>query len=188
MRTPRDAFGKLAPLSNMPCSHAVSQASSSTYSQVKMHGSKNGESNSEANSDESFESELSPIERILHAALVGPSYAHGIKDESANISDVKSMHKSCQEIRSNLDSSIGNCSTSGKQSSKEELNRCYKNMHTHPSHKISKAFLPHWVYRMYDSYWLAQRAAGSFAFLLLTLLVFLAFSPFIVMISLLWAE
>ncbi|XP_004501096.2 uncharacterized protein [Cicer arietinum] len=103
-------------------------------SRVKMCGLKNGENDSEANSDKGFESELSPIERKIHLPAIG----------------------SDQAIRSNLDLSNGNCSTSGKQSSKEELNRCYKNI---LSHKISKAFWPHWVYRMYDSYTLAQRAA-----------------------------
>ncbi|KAL5074081.1 hypothetical protein RYX36_013065 [Vicia faba] len=89
---------------------------------------------------------------------------HGLKNrenELPNSSDMMDVSASTsdQEIRSNLDSRIGICSTSGKLSSKEELNRCYKNK---PSHIISKVFLPHWVYRMYDSYLLAQKAAGSF--------------------------
>jgi len=152
----------------MPCSH------------VKMHGLKNGQNDSDANPDEDFESELSPMERKTHLSAIGSGSASGMVDVSANSSGINFMHKSDQEIRSNLDLSIENCSTSGKKSSKEELNRCYKNIR---SHKISKAFLPHWVYRMYDSYWLAQRAAGSFTFLLLTLfdIIFSAFSP-----SLLW--
>lgn len=133
-------------------------------SHVKMHGFKNGGNDLEANSDESFENELSPLDRQIHLSVTGSGLAPDMTDVSANSSDVKLMHESDQEIRSNLGSSIGNCSTSGKQSHKEELDRCYKNISTYPSHKISKAFWPHWVYRMYDSYWLAQRAAGSFAF------------------------
>ncbi|CAJ1973920.1 unnamed protein product [Sphenostylis stenocarpa] len=152
VRTPRDAFGKLAPLSNMPRSQAVSYTVSSPDSHVKMQRSKNEESDSEA----SFESELSLVERKIHLSVVGSSYVHDTMDESANISGAKC--KSDQEIRSNLDSRTGNCSTSGKQSSKEELNR-YKNICAYPSHKISKAFWPHWTYRMFDSYLLAQRAA-----------------------------
>lgn len=144
LRTPRGIFGKSASSSNMPCSH------------VKMHGLKNGQNNSDANPDEDFESELSPTERKAHLSAIGSSSASGMADVSANSSGVNFMHNSDQEIRSNLDLSIEKCSTSGKQSSKEELNRCYKNIQ---SYKISKAFWPHWVYRMYDSYWLAQRAA-----------------------------
>lgn len=158
LRTPRDAFGKLAPLSNMPCSQGVSHTLSPKYSHVKMQRSKNEESDSEPNSEESFESELSLLERKVHLSVVGSSYVHDTMDESANDSDVKFMDKSDQEIRSNLDSQTGNCSTSGKQSLKEEHNRC-TNICAYPSCRISKAFLPHWAYQMFDSYFLAQRAA-----------------------------
>lgn len=151
LRAPRVAFGKLAPLSN---SQAVSHMVSPKYSHIKMQSSKNEESDSE----ESFESELSLMEKKVHLSVVGSSIVHDSMDESANSSDFKFMHKPDQEIRSYLDSRTGDCSTSGKQSSKEELNRC-KNMCAYPAHKISKAFLPHWAYQMFDSYWLAQRAA-----------------------------
>ncbi|BAT78365.1 hypothetical protein LR48_Vigan04g206700 [Vigna angularis] len=158
VRIPRDAFGKLAPLSNMPCSQAVSHTVSSPYSHVKMQRSKDKESDSEPNSDDSFENELSPVERKIHLSVVGSSYVDDTMDESANSCKPKFMCKSDQEIRSNLDSRTGNCSTSGKQSWNEELNRC-KNICAYTSHKISKAFWPHWTYRMFDSYLLAQRAA-----------------------------
>lgn len=134
---------------------------------VEMHRLKNGETDSKANSDEGFDSELSPMDRKIHLS----GSASDMMDVLANSSD--------QEIRSNLDSSIGICSTSGKQSSKEELHRCYKNK---PTHVISKAFLPHWVYRMYDSYWLAQKAAGGFVFLLPILLDIFCLFPLFGMI------
>ncbi|KAL9313473.1 hypothetical protein ACSQ67_018925 [Phaseolus vulgaris] len=158
VRIPRDAFGKLAPLSNMPCSQAVSHTVSSPYSHAKIHRSKIEESDSEPDSEESFENELSLVERKIHLSVVGSRYVHDTMDESANSSDAKFMCKSDQEIRSNLDSRTGNCSTSGKQSWKNELNRC-KHICAYSSHKISKAFWPHWTYRMFDSYLLAQRAA-----------------------------
>ncbi|KAL2655652.1 hypothetical protein AAZV13_04G078700 [Glycine max] len=158
LRIPRDAFGKSAPLSNMPCSQGVSHNLSPKYSHVNMQRSKNEENDSEPNSEESFESELSLMERKIHLSVVGSSYVHDTMDESANDNDVKFMHNSDQEIRSNLDSRTGKCSTSGKQSSKEELSRC-KNICAYPSYKISKAFWPHWAYQMFDSYSLAQRAA-----------------------------
>lgn len=150
MRTPRDAFGKSASSCNM------------LSSRVKMHGLKNRGNDSKANSDEGFDSELSPMESEIHLS----DSASDMMDVLANSSD--------QEIRSNLDSSIGICSTSGKLSSKEELNN-------KPSHIVSKAFLPHWVYRMYDSYWLAQKAAGSFVFLPILLDIFCLF-PFFGMV------
>ncbi|CAL0323216.1 unnamed protein product [Lupinus luteus] len=177
-RTPRNAFGKLAPLSNLPHRNAISCMSSSNYP-LEIHGSKNGENDSEANSEDSFESELSLMERRIHQAVIGSSYEHDMTDESASSSDDKFMYESEQEIRSdindsdtlrsllpdrrkdsdNLELGIGNCSTSGKQSPIADLNRFCKNRDAYSSHGISKAFWPHWVYRMYDSYWLAQRAA-----------------------------
>ena len=198
-RTPRDAFGKLAPLSNMPRSCAISRLLPSKYSCVEVHGSKNGVNDSETNSEESFESELSPMERRIHQSIIGSSYDHDLMDESESSSDDKFMYESDQEIRSNRndsdslrlllsdhgkdaeipDSRIGNCSTSGKESSIGEQLRCRKNIDAYSSHRISKAFWPHWVYRMFDSYWLAQRAAGSFALPFLTLyLSFLQFLSF----------
>ncbi|RYR47328.1 hypothetical protein Ahy_A07g033264 isoform A [Arachis hypogaea] len=86
---------------------------------------------------------------------------------SARSSGDKVTGKSYQEIRSNLneaetkDSRIDSCSTSGNQSCiGEELNDSFENRYAYPSNKISTAFWPHWVYRMFDSHSLAQRAAG----------------------------
>ncbi|XP_061373280.1 uncharacterized protein LOC133315631 isoform X2 [Gastrolobium bilobum] len=174
-RTPRGAFGKLTRVSNLPRSHATSSVLPSRYSPVKVRGSENGEYDSE----ESFESELSLKERRIHQSIICSSYEHDL-DESSSSGDDKFAYESDQEIRSNLkdsyilrsllsdhgkdaenlDSRIGNCSTSGKQFSVgKELSRCYKNIDAYSSHRISRAFWPHWVYRMFDSYCLAQRAA-----------------------------
>lgn len=169
-RTPRDAFGKLTPLSNLPCNRAASSMLSSKYS-IDGQGSKNEESDTE----DSFENELSPTARRIHQSLIRSNYEY---DESASSGDDKLTDESDQEIRSNLDdpdtlmladhekyaenidSRVGSCSSSGKQSSiREGLNRCYKSKDLYSSHRISRAFLPGWVYRMFDSYWLAQRAA-----------------------------
>ncbi|XP_073226990.1 uncharacterized protein [Cicer arietinum] len=183
-RTPRDAFGKLTPLSNLPRNRATSSMLPLKYS-VEVRGSKNEESDSEEN----FERELSSAERRIHQSLIGSSYEHDLIDESASSSDDRFTYETDQELRSslndpdtsisllpdhgndaeNLDSRIGNCSSSGKQSSTRRLNWCSKNIDPYPSHRISRAFMPGWVYCMFDSYWLAQRAAGSFSLLLLTL-------------------
>ncbi|XP_012570656.1 uncharacterized protein [Cicer arietinum] len=173
-RTPRDAFGKLTPLSNLPRNRATSSMLPLKYS-VEVRGSKNEESDSEEN----FERELSSAERRIHQSLIGSSYEHDLIDESASSSDDRFTYESDQELRSslndpdtsisllpdhendaeNLDSRIGNCSSSGKQSSTRGLNWCSKNIDPYPSRRISRAFMPGWVYCMFDSYWLAQRAA-----------------------------
>lgn len=140
----------------------------------------------ESDSEESYEGELSLMERRIHQSLIGSGSEHDLINESASSGDDKFTYESDQEMRSNLndsdtliplvpdhekhaenlDSRIGNCSTSGKQSSiREGLNWHCKNIVPYSSRRISRAFWPHWVYRMFDSYWLAQRAAGSFALL-----------------------
>lgn len=173
-RTPRDVFGKLTPLRNLPRSHAISSVLPSSYS-GQVHGFKNEENDSE----DSFESELSLTERRIHQSLLGSSYEHDIVDESASSGEDKLTYESDQESRSslnddtllsllsphendmeNLVSRNGNCSTSGKQSSIREVKTCCKNIDPYASKRISRAFLPGWVYRMFDSYVLAQRAAG----------------------------
>lgn len=144
-----------------------------------------GSENEESDTEDSFENELSPAARRIHQSLIRSNNEY---DESASSSGDKSTDESDQEIRSNLDdpdtlmladhekeaenmdSRIGSCSSSGKQPSiREGFNWCSKNKDPYSSHRISRAFLPGWVYRMFDSYWLAQRAAGSFSLLLLTL-------------------
>ncbi|PNY00481.1 protein cereblon, partial [Trifolium pratense] len=171
-RTPRDVFGKLTPLSNLPCNRATSSVLPSKNS-VDGQGSENEESDTE----ESFENELSSTERRIHQSLIRSSYEY---DESASSTDDKLTYESDQEMRSdlndsvtstpllhdhekdpeNLDSIIGSCSSSGKQSSiREGLNWRSKNKDLYSSHRISRAFLPGWVYCMFDSYSLAQRAA-----------------------------
>ncbi|XP_057721985.1 uncharacterized protein LOC130936032 [Arachis stenosperma] len=178
-RMPRDAFGKLAPLSNIPHSCVVSRLLPSKYSHLGVCGSKVGVNDSETNSEDSFESELSPMDRRMHHSIIGSGYDHDLMDESASSGDDKFLYESDQEIRSNQndsdslrlllsnygkdaeiqDSRIGHCSTSGKQSSIREQLRCRKTIDVCSSHKMSRAFWPHWVYRMFDSYWLAQRAS-----------------------------
>lgn len=177
-RTPRDAFGKLTPLSNLPRNHATLL---SRDSPVEVHVFENGGNDSE----ESYESEISLMERRIHQSVTGSSYEHDLMDESTSSSDDKFMYESDQEIISNLndsdalisllsdhnkdaenlDSRIGNCSTSGKQPSiRYRLNSSCKNIDPYSSHRISRAFWPHWVYQMFDSYWLAQKAAGILFF------------------------
>ncbi|KAF7817100.1 protein cereblon [Senna tora] len=172
LRTPKDAFGKLAPLSNLPHNHANSHLRSN-YSCTE--GSKNGDNDSEE-SFESFEDELSLMERRIHQSVIGSSHEHDIMYESSSSDYEDCMYESDPEIRCNLNDSdsarsllsdfgkqaikmnllSGSCSTPGKQSCKRE--EC-KSAGAKFSRGISRTFWPQWVYRMFDSYCLAQRAA-----------------------------
>ena len=131
------------------------------------------DNDSEAKSDESFESALSLTEREIHQSAIGSYSGSDTMDESTTSSsdDEKSQLQlqskdsdssdslhSCPEI-SNVD--LASSSMSDMQSSKqEEPNKCWRNMDLNQFRRVPIAFWPHWVYRMYDSYCLAQRAAG----------------------------
>lgn len=148
-----------------------------------MQGSKNGDSDSEE-SFESFEDELSSMERRIHESAIGSGRKNDSMDESSSSDYEECMYESDQEFRYNSNDPIstrllhskhakqaenrdlisGSCSTSGKQSCKREQ---YKPADASFARGISRAFWPHWVYRMFDSYCLAQRAAGSFPLLLI---------------------
>ncbi|KAK4274250.1 hypothetical protein QN277_017502 [Acacia crassicarpa] len=172
-RTPKDTLVKLAPLSNLPRNRGASQMASN-FSCTKLHGSKD----SDYDSDESFEDELSPTERRIHRTIVGFGHEHDIMDDSSSSDYEECMHEPDQEIRCSVNDSdmtrsllydhgkqavntgliSGGCSTSAssKQSCKKEA--CKTSSANFPR-GIPRAFWPHWVYRMYDSYCLAQRAA-----------------------------
>lgn len=57
---------------------------------------------------------------------------------------------------------LGNSSTSGSQSCKrEDPDRGWVKTDFNKVRRVPRAFWPYWVYRMYDSYSLAERAAGN---------------------------
>ncbi|XP_028802225.1 protein cereblon [Neltuma alba] len=175
-RTPKDAFVKLAPLSNLPHNRGVSRMASN-FSCAKLHGSKNEDDDSD-DSFESFEEELSPTERRIHQSITGSGHGHDIMDESSNSDYEECIHESDREIRFSLNDSDmtrsllsergkqtvntdltgGSCSTSGLGKQPCKKASC-KSTSANFSHGIPRAFWPHWVYRMFDSYCLAQRAA-----------------------------
>lgn len=145
------------------------------------HGYVIRDNDSDATSEESFESELSPRERRIHQSVVDSAYGCDIMDESTSSEDDKSAFES--DIRSrrphlNDSDSIGNWKQSenvglrtgksctlGRRSHRGEGSKmCWRN-ELSQFRRTSRAFLPHWVYRMYDSYCLAQRAAGSLTLL-----------------------
>ncbi|XP_054788639.1 uncharacterized protein LOC129294361 isoform X2 [Prosopis cineraria] len=172
-RTPKDALVKLAPLSNLPHNRGISHMASN-FSCTKLHGSKNVDDDSDG-SFESFEDGLSPMERRIHQSIIGSGHDHDIMDESSSSDYEECRHESDQEIRCSLNDDMtrsllsdrgkravnidwigGSCSTSGSGKKPCKMEACAS---ANFSHGIPRAFWPHWVYRMFDSYCLAQRAA-----------------------------
>ncbi|XP_010526167.1 PREDICTED: uncharacterized protein LOC104803803 [Tarenaya hassleriana] len=171
LRTPKDAFGRLVPLSNVrDHSRLVTMSSTAPL------GDMDGDAQSIANSEESFESALSPSERRLHFSAV-----NSIMDESTSSDDEQDIRTSgIQSGGTNeYDSRSIGCSASyrddqkedvrlstsespmsqGKHQKEERLTNCRIKTDLTQFRMTPRAFWPFWVYRMYDSYCLAQRAA-----------------------------
>ncbi|KAI5354603.1 hypothetical protein L3X38_007498 [Prunus dulcis] len=175
LRAPRDAFGAVSPFSK-PGGHHFSRILPSNNSHAKSNESMDVDNDSEANSDESFESALSLTEREIHQSVVDSYYGSDTMDESTTTTssdDEKSQSQlqgsqskdsestdslhSCPE-NNNVD--LGSSSKSDMQSCKQkEPDRCWRNTDLKQFRRAPRAFWPHWVYRMYDSYCLAERAA-----------------------------
>lgn len=172
LRTPKDAFGKLAPLSNLR-GHKFSSVLPSTFSSV---GYGHSDNDSEANSEESFETALSLEERRIHQSALNSCYGYGMMDESMSSDDDKFMSQS-EEMRSrrshlsetkgslyldtgknvgNTTLEIGNSSGLAK---KGEGSKRWKNTDLNQFRRVPRTFWPYWVYSMYDSYCLAEKAA-----------------------------
>ncbi|XVF35404.1 hypothetical protein REPUB_Repub18cG0142500 [Reevesia pubescens] len=158
-RTPRDAYAKLVPLSNLRSQEMLSLTASS-------HGGGNEENDSE----ESFESELSQTERRIHQSAIGACYESDRTDESTSSDDDNRLSELDNQSGSpylNDFSFIGSSpSNHEKQIRNAGLGIGTKSMarkvagpRSHLSCTVSRAFWPNWVYRMYDSYCLAQKAA-----------------------------
>ncbi|OAY26776.1 protein cereblon [Manihot esculenta] len=153
LRAPQDAFGRLAPL----CinRHNVSHR---MPSKVSLRGHGDGDNDSEANSEESFEIGLSPAEKRIHQSAVTSCCGYDVIDESTS-SDEDKFESEIKRTKSHI-SDYGCSSTPGEQSLKGEGSRNRrKNAGLSHFSKVPRAFWPYWVYRMYDSYCLAERAA-----------------------------
>ena len=185
LRTPRDAFEKLAPLNNLPSRHPDTSHSSIPYAKRHRYGDK--DSASESNSEESFDSELSLAEMRMHHSAIDSCYGYDTIDESTSSDDDKFVCESELQLgNSHLNVPIGStqldCERRNKKASSGMRNKFFSGSQSckrkglkegqmvtklNRSYGVSRAFWPYWVYRMYDSYHLAQRAAGN-----LTLLYF----------------
>ncbi|XP_050366433.1 uncharacterized protein LOC126784927 [Argentina anserina] len=166
-RAPRAAFGDLAPFSNRKA-HSFPCAMLSHASHRNSNGSMDMDNDSEPNSDESFESALSLTEREIHRSAIESYYGSDVMDESTSTDSEKSELQSQQSqskdstdsLHSCSKSLVGTSSLSEIQSSKQkDPSSCWRNTDFKQIRRVPRAFWPYWVYRMYDSYCLAQGAA-----------------------------
>ncbi|XVE70997.1 hypothetical protein DITRI_Ditri10aG0114300 [Diplodiscus trichospermus] len=162
-RTPRDAYAKLLPLSNMRRERMLSN-------NISSHGGGNEEYDSEANSEESFESELSQTERRIHQSAIAACYEADRMDGSTSSDDENKLSESDNQAGSPClnDSSFIGSSPSNREKRVRNAGLRFGTRfvaskvagpRSHLSCAVSRAFWPIWVYRMYDSYCLAQKAA-----------------------------
>lgn len=176
LRTPKDVFDELAPLSGLT-NIGVSGSLASDPCHVKWHKYNNEDDDSEAHSEDSFENALSSRERRLHQSAVDSLYSYEVTDESTSSDEDLFASKLENQFEGLHASTFG---SKKFQKSDENIRRnaefAYQTPPARASHKgaktrlcwkssgsnigLSRAFWPHWVYRMYDSYSLAQRAAG----------------------------
>ncbi|KAL4560283.1 hypothetical protein LXL04_032433 [Taraxacum kok-saghyz] len=130
LRTPRDAVGQLPPLKNL------------SHSKPPPHP----DHDSDAMSDDSFESELSLTERRLHTSALVSSYSSRLFGESTSSDDEKPLE---------------NSKTSSHKHPTKRTNRvsgAKREIHSVRNlRKCPRAYWPYWVYKMHDSYCLAQR-------------------------------
>lgn len=135
---------------------------------AKSGRSKEVKNDSEAKSDESFESSLTLSERTIHQSVVGSRHKSITADESTSSDDDKSERDrhdsdsigSLNSEPDDDDARLGNISMSQSRKGKQSITY-RRNSNINQLRRVSRAFLPFWVYRMYDSYCLAQRAAGT---------------------------
>ncbi|KAJ8773648.1 hypothetical protein K2173_005894 [Erythroxylum novogranatense] len=171
LRTPQDAIGKLAPLPNY-CSHGLSNMRPSVGSS---HRYGDNSCNSSTSSEESFGGELSLTERTIHESAIDSYYGDYSMEDSQSSDDDKFPYElestSRMPYPADFDSTkhegtiddnelgTGKNSSQKQPNTKEGPKRYRKTPDLDQFRKVPRAFWPHWVYRMHDSYCLAQKAA-----------------------------
>ncbi|XP_024016086.1 uncharacterized protein LOC18025753 isoform X2 [Eutrema salsugineum] len=156
LRTPRDAFGKLVPISNLRgrC-HTSTMALSAPL--------RDTDEQSVTYSEESFESALSLSEKRLHYSAVDSimdDWTSSDDDQAVSSRSIGclSSGKDCE--KEDWQSAKGETSVSqGKAHKQNRLTSFRENTDLTRFRMAPRAFWPFWVYGMYDSYYLAQRAA-----------------------------
>ncbi|CAN7116312.1 unnamed protein product [Brassica rapa subsp. narinosa] len=164
LRTPRDAFGKLVPVSNLR-----GRCDSSKTSTFTPH--RDTDEQSVANSEESFEGGLTLSEKRLHHSAVDSimdDWTSSDDDQVVSTSNIQSSASHSYSSRSircsgqddKNESGNGKSPVSqGKDQKHFRLTSFREKTDLNRFRMAPRAFWPYWVYRMYDSYHLAQRAA-----------------------------
>ncbi|XP_055812003.1 uncharacterized protein LOC129881910 [Solanum dulcamara] len=150
LRTPKEAVGRLTPLSIFRSGVHI-QIPPINCSRADQYGFGN-ENDSDAMSEESFESELSPTERRLHQSVLGSC---DMLDDSTTSDDENFRRSFGTGKKQEAD---GVSLAGGKRSM--PTHNTWKKHSLNQFREVPRAFWPGWVYQMYDSYSLAQRAAG----------------------------
>lgn len=128
----------------------MSSSQSTSGLEAKQHGHDYEEDDSDALSEDSFISELTTTERRLHeSALASSSCFSGVSDDSTIVENPN------LEAGNNFIPPRQTCRGVGWR--KDSVSRF---------REVPGAFWSSWVYRMYDSFFLAQQVAGNtdFAF------------------------
>ncbi|KAL1204432.1 hypothetical protein V5N11_034686 [Cardamine amara subsp. amara] len=170
LRTPRDVVGKLVPLSKLRGRYHSSAMSLPTTPL------RDTDAQSVANSEESFESALSPSEKRLHYSVVESIFYDATSsdddqvlstsdDQSSGSNPYSSRSIGClasgqDDKKKDGQSEFGKTSVSqGKCEKQNRLATFRKNTDLTQFRRGPRTFWPYWVYEMYDSYHLAQRAS-----------------------------
>lgn len=165
LRTPRDVVGRLEPLSNL-------QGPSRLSLQCDVKRPRFGDDDS--NSEGSFESELSQKERRLHQSAISSFTRGEVTDESTSsdeenfVCDSHLYSKRCPEddfqsatsVDTDNERKLANVNPKNESHKQRGSERYRMVQELGRFRKVSRAFWPYWAYSMYDSYHLAQRAAG----------------------------
>ncbi|XP_077209860.1 ATP-dependent protease La (LON) domain protein [Tasmannia lanceolata] len=171
LRTPKDAFGQLASVSNFH-NGSFAHAVPSHASRGKRHKYNNEENDSDHMSEASTDSNYSMKDMRMQQSSIGSSYSHESIDESTSSDDEFLSGLGFRLGRSHPDNSEGSrehCisdkmhenDTVGQGTVKEceEWKKVWAADKSKWLRRAPRSFWPHWVYRMYDSYSLAQKAA-----------------------------
>ncbi|KAL2544820.1 ATP-dependent protease La (LON) domain protein [Forsythia ovata] len=173
LRTPWEAVGKLAPLRNLRTG-SILHVRPSTSSQSNPNNYEDG-NDSNAMSGGSFERKLSSAERRLPQSALSSCYgSDAIDGSTSNDNEKFGPDLECQSGRRRLHNEMKLMHTENSKRNKDAGPRVGKTAFpdVQPCNRVGqekypighlrnvpRAFWPSWVYRMYDSYSLAQRAA-----------------------------
>ncbi|XP_058074180.1 uncharacterized protein LOC131222940 [Magnolia sinica] len=177
LRTPKDAFGQLASVSNFQ-TRSYSRSMPSNSSCAKNHKYEEEENDWECMSDASIESDHSRMDKRVRHSVTDSYNGYGSVDESTSSDDEfvselghrlggsrpdnsGSSRKSRMLDESNESNSIGlgtEESTRRRQSLKGDgWKKVWAADESKWLLRAPRSFWPHWVYRMYDPYCLARR-------------------------------